>query len=493
MEGLDAALNNLTNAWQRLISNIANGDTFKGLINVVTGLLKFFGQGNSALRLFTAAIILFNARMLVTNANLAAQHKHFTNLDIALKTLKGTLGETRGNLEDLNNANGRVAQGIEAEIEYVNTLTASYKNLTTAKMEAAGVQPDGTIIPVGGSGAKGTKTTTTKVKQPAKTGTNIPKVNGGTILSNATSLIGQISMVVMVASTLATVFDLVKDALITTSDELRERAQKQVDETQKEIDKRNAIIEAAEKSGAVYEKLSNKINKSTDEINQMADAAANLAETIPGALVGYDLEGNAIININKVKETAKDAQAELADYSKQQIANIGDLMRADLRKQAEDDFRKEHSGGYDTANNVAYGAAAVTGTLAGFGAINGWNPVGWVSLAAAAVTSLIAGIAMTVHKENEIADKQRQDALAKAKKIYDEHADALATNLANITKRYVTDGIINNVTGNERSITASYLGSTWLKNRTSELYEQFENDKLSEKEYEAAFQNLGSE
>ena len=99
---------------------------------------------------------------------------------------------------------------------------------------------------------------------------------------------------------------------------------------------------------------------------------------------------------------------------------------------------------------------------------------------------------MAIHKENDIADKQRQDALAKAKKIYDEHADDLATNLANITKKYVTEGTVNGVTGNERSITAGYLGSAWLKNETSALYNQFENGVISEREYEAAFQNLGS-
>ena len=40
MESLDAALQRLTNAWQNLISSIANGDTFKGLINIATGFLK---------------------------------------------------------------------------------------------------------------------------------------------------------------------------------------------------------------------------------------------------------------------------------------------------------------------------------------------------------------------------------------------------------------------------------------------------------------------
>lgn len=151
---------------------------------------------------------------------------------------------------------------------------------------------------------------------------------------------------------------------------MRERAQKRYDKTQSEIDKRNSMIQAAEQSGEVYERLSKKINKSTEEINQMADAAANLAENIPGALVGYDLEGNAIININKVKETALKAQEELAEYSKEQIANIGDLMRADLREQAESDFKAENKH-YDTTMGVAAGASATAAVLAGFGIANG--------------------------------------------------------------------------------------------------------------------------
>ena len=40
MDGLEATINELTNAWQKLISNLANGDTFKGVIKILTGIIK---------------------------------------------------------------------------------------------------------------------------------------------------------------------------------------------------------------------------------------------------------------------------------------------------------------------------------------------------------------------------------------------------------------------------------------------------------------------
>ena len=73
MDGLDASLNNLTNAWQKLISALADGDTIKFWVDALTGFVRWVGDGSSLLKIFTIAMTMFNVKTLLTNISLYLQ------------------------------------------------------------------------------------------------------------------------------------------------------------------------------------------------------------------------------------------------------------------------------------------------------------------------------------------------------------------------------------------------------------------------------------
>ena len=200
MEGLDAAINNLYNSWQKLISSIMNGNTFKGLVGTATSILKFFGQGNSALRIFTAALTLFNAKTLITNANLAAQGKEFTNIDLTLKNLGGVLTTTKSNLAGLSDQQSKVTLGIEAQNEKLREQIRLYRELKDAQ--------NGTFteenIATKGSGKSKKKSGTTETPENGQGGAK-------GVWNNANQLVGKLSMAVNLVSIVMTAFDMILD------------------------------------------------------------------------------------------------------------------------------------------------------------------------------------------------------------------------------------------------------------------------------------------
>ena len=134
MEGLDAAITKMTNAWQNLISKIANGNTFKGLINVVTGLLKWLGKGNSLLKLVTIAFTLFNTKTLLTNLRLAQSGEKVRNLNTLLDTFKNKITSVGTNLASLTTTTYTYADALgkaatNQERLNVATSMSGYSNL----------------------------------------------------------------------------------------------------------------------------------------------------------------------------------------------------------------------------------------------------------------------------------------------------------------------------------------------------------------------------
>ncbi len=380
MEGLDAALNNLTNAWQKLISNLANGDSFKWIVNTLSKIVKWFADGNSLLKIFTIAITLFNAKTLITNMNLVAQGKELKNLDTAYATVSGRVKTFGANISALLNPMSQETAKIEEQIQKVRTLTQEYNNLTNAKNQSAGAGGASTggttggggttppVIPDAGTMEKTAGAANKVTKNTASFGTKC-----ATAGKNVMSLVGYIQTGIMVGMWAASIAETITDWLTTTADEMKEKAQEAYNTTAKEMDKRTQLIDSIEANLDVYDRLSKKLNKSTDEVEQLAKAADELAKAVPGALVGYDANGNPIINSNEARAAQKTARDELAEYAKEQMGNIGNLARADIREIAEKNVA--NSGNYGTVRGVStagmiggYGAAA---GIAAFGAVNG--------------------------------------------------------------------------------------------------------------------------
>lgn len=511
MEGLDASLNNLTNAWQKLISNLANGDSFKWLIDALAGIVKWFSDGNTLLKVFTIGITLFNAKTLMANMALAAQGEKIKNLDQAFLGISGRLKTLGQNFISIGKETSALTQKIDEEKVKVDSLTQSYEQLTNAKKGASNAynsaDPDGSSVP-NSSNNEGGKTT--QVSLPNKKALdelgesvdNVDKKNKKwnwslkTAGKNITNLIGKVQTGLMVSSLIMTAASTVKDWLTTTSDEIREKAQEAYDETQKEIDKRTELIKSVEANADIYDKLSKKLNKSTEEIEQLADAANELAKAVPGALIGYDANGNAIINTNQARADVKDAKQELADYAKDQMANIGNLARADLKEQAEKNYAVSDAGKVNNAVQIGSGVtfAAATTTAAAVAGTNFWNPVGWAALAVAAVSAVAWGISSLSEQAN-ISAEELALAEKKAKEVSENYAEDMLKNMSYITDNAITNRTIDSVSKEDRHALASYIGNEWLNKRQQEIYQESFNDKgkFDAEAYEEAYKNLGND
>lgn len=519
MEGLDASLNNLTNAWQKLISNLANGDSFKWLIDSLAAIVKWFGDGDTLLKAFTVGMVMLNTKTLLTNMSLAAQGKQLKSLDgiaIGLGTRIKTLSQ---NFQSLGNENSKLTANIEKEMVRVKELTAEYERLANAKGRANGAYTGG-VAPVTGTGITGETAPTTQVVIPdagvmEKTNTNVTNVNKNTKTwsgslktagKNVIGLVGNIQTALMAVGLALTVAETIRDWLTTTSDEIREKAEEAYAETQKEIDNRAQLIKSVEANAAIYDKLSKKLNKSTEEVNQLADAANALAEAAPGALIGYDAQGNPIIDTSAARADANNAKQELADYAKTQIANIGNLARADVREQAEKNWAASSAGkttkGFSTAGKVTMGVGAAGIATALFAAGTAADatgvglPVGVVMQVSAGLLALGAAIfgASAAVEQSGISAEELAISQKKAKEINDKYSAEMLQNMNYITDNSISDRIIDGASKDERHVLASYIGSEWLDKKRQQVYEDaFEDGKFDSDKYEEGYLKIGQD
>ena len=469
MEGLDASLNNLINSWQKLISNIVDGDTFKVLIDTLNWLLGFFNDGNSLLKIFALAMTLFNAKTLLTNISLAAQQEKLKNLNVTFIEVGNQIQTVKTNMSNLT------AEMIEQSIAAaqlrgeINALNGSYKGSS------------GNTVP------SNTRETGDKTGGTNKTGT------GGSA-AKASKLIGSVQMGLMISSYVSLAIDVITDLMTKSSDEIIEKAQKAYEESQKEMDAHLDVINTVENSLSTYEKLSKKLNKSADEVEQLADAADALAKAIPSAVIGYDLDGNPIIDPNAATSARKQAEQDLADEAKRQMSSIGDLARGEIREQAENRVASEYN--YDAAQTGGSWAAAI-GT---FGAVMMAVPeptmitkvIGGISLAIAALGTATA-ITATKAENAAISQEEYNLAIEKAGKIQDEYGAKLLENMHYITSAKLKDNTVDGVSADDRNNLINYIGKHWLDSQTGNLLNKLMRKEIDEKEYEAQFKNLGNE
>lgn len=511
MEGLEASLMNLTNAWQKLISNIVNGDSFKWLIDTLTGIVKWFGDGNTILKVFTVAITLLNAKTLMTNLSLIQTGKSMKNLDTITLSMVSQVKKLSTGMQLLKNPMSEESLEIVKQTNLIKGLIKAYEDLLTAKQKASGTYTGGDVpttpatpAPVTSDGVKidlpdkktidNTNKSMSGFKgKMSKMGTSIKTAAG-----NITNLVGSIQMGIMAATWALSIAETITDWLTTTSDEMKEKAEEAYNATQEEIDKRVELIESVKANADTYDRLSRKLNKSTEEVEQLAEAAEALAEAVPSSLVGYDSEGNPIINTNEARAAQEQREKELAEYAKEQMGNIGNLARADIREVAEKNVAS--NGNYDTTRAISQGGMAVgygaAGTIAAIGVANGWNPVGWAALAVAGILAVGSTIAYACNEAGEeaaISAEELRLASKKANEVYEEYNQELLQNMSYITNTKIKDRTINGASQNARSTVAAYIGEEWLEGKSNDLYNKLVNKEITEEEYEEKYAELGNE
>lgn len=508
MEGLDASLNNLTNAWQKLISALADGDTVKFWVDALTGIVKWLGDGNSILKIFTIGMTLLNARTLIHNASLVKQGKAYSNLNVAMGNVADAISGNIKTMQAMGDEYSKETLAIKAQNDEIQKQITLLQELITKKQQASG-NPIAPAVDATGTGTGGaTKNTPTipEIKKDAAGANKNVKNLGANIKNvgkNFVSLIGNIQLGINAALIAISLIEQVADWLTTSPDEMMEKATEAFDKTQEEIDKYKDLIMTVESSGKVYDTLSRKMNKSAQEVEQLAEATEQLAKAVPSAIIGYDENGNAIIDMNKARNEANNAETKLVEEAKNQIGNIGALALAELHTKAEENYANSTagkvSGGFSTGGKIATGVgvaggvAALTATAAGVGAANFWNPVGWVSLAVAGIGLVTWGVSELVEASGEAAER-----LELLNKVHEEVFSAenmqkILENMSIITNASISDSTVGGVSESNRTTMANYLGNSWINKQIAGLDQQLYNEEIDEDEYKEKVEALGEE
>ena len=505
MDGLEASLNNLTNAWQKFISTLVDGDLFKWVIDVGAEFLKWLSDGASLIKIFWLAMLAMDVKTFVKNLNLIRQNQGYKNLDKTVSELRKTTQSYKDTLRNL---------GVEQseETRRIKEQTAELHNLADAlhrvNVEQDGVNANpginvtggGITVPGAGTGNTGGNNTTPKNKDVGNGTTGKTPGKLGTALSNIGQMVGAIQMGLTIGTTLVVGMEAVTDALTKSADEMREAAQERYDEEQKVMDQQLNIIETIETQGQVYLDLSKKVNKSAEEVQQLADATAALAEVAPNAVIGYDSDGNPIINMTDTRAYQKDAEEKLAESAKNQIGNLGSLGLADIREDAEQtinesDLGKKLNTGSDVGAGMAIAGGTALGTMAVAAAANIWNPAGWALAAATAVTAV--GVAVygvsEASKEAAVSAEELKKAQEKAAKIQDKYRNEVLQNMSYITDAELSDRNINGTTEQQRSEVAAFIGNKWLAVQERELLAKLATEEITKSEYEEQYKALGTE
>ena len=501
MEGLDASLNNLTNAWQKLISSLADGDTVKFWIDALTGIVKWLGDGSSLLKIFTIAMTALNIRTLVHNASLAKQGKEYSNLNVAIGNVSDALSGNIKFMRSMGSEYSKETLAIKAQNDEIQKQIDLLKQLIIHKQQA-----NGTPIAPGAEATGTTPTTTDTPETPSIPDTN-KQVDAGNkkltgfgvkirqVGKNFASLIGSIQLGINAGLAAVLLIETVADWLTKSPQEMMDAATEAYEETQEEIDKYNLLITTVESSGKVYDELSRKMNKSAAEVEKLADATEELAKAVPSAIIGYDEKGNAIIDMNKARNEADKAETKLVEEAKNQIGNIGSLALAELHTKAEENYANSKAGkATNVVSNIGKWGTGIAGGLAVFGAMNGWNPAGWISLAVAGTISLITWAGA------EIAEALGEDAerIKILNKVHEEvfsaeNTQKILENMSIITNASISDSTVGGVSESNRTRVANYLGNRWINKQIEDLDTQLFNKEIDEEEYKEKVDNLGEE
>lgn len=507
MDGLDASLNKLTNAWQNLISTLANGDTFKWFIDIGTEFLKWLAEGNSLVKVLFLSISALNFGSLVKNLNALRQKKNYENINTSLTALKQTTQSYAQTLKALTRAQSEETLTIQKQTAELHDLAGAYDRAKMAKQGYNSTPVTGGVPGATNVQTYGTLPGNISLDKKGVTGTVKPsvtkpgfwnKLSSGakTFTSNLSSMLGAFQMGIGIFTTVMFVMGELIDLVQTSADEIREKAQEEYDKTLKTMSKQLDLIEAVETNARVYDELSGKLNKSTEEVQKLAEATEALAEAAPGAVIGYDSDGKAIISTSEARAAASLAEKELAEAAKQQIGNIGSLGLADIREEAENRVAAEHN--YDAAQTG--GMIAAGGGLAAFGATMMLVPeptmvtkvIGVIALGIAAIGTATAAGA-TAAESYAISQEQLNIAQNKAAEIQEKYRSELLQNMAYITDANLSSRKINGTTEQQRSEMAAFVNSVWYQNKEQELLGKLARKEISASEYETAYKNLGND
>lgn len=106
-----------------------------------------------------------------------------------------------------------------------------------------------------------------------------------------------------------------------------ETTQKKLTELQQEMDEFSQKKNSIESNLAVYEELSTKLDKTDEETQKLKDSTEELVKLVPGAVIGYNQYGEAILNTAAAYEELDKKQREMSANADKQLDQFNNLQK----------------------------------------------------------------------------------------------------------------------------------------------------------------------
>ena len=106
-----------------------------------------------------------------------------------------------------------------------------------------------------------------------------------------------------------------------------ETTQKKLTELQQKMDEFSQKKNSIESNLAVYEELSTKLDKTDEETQKLKDSTEELIKLVPGAVIGYNQYGEAILNTAAAYEELDKKQREMSANADKQLEQFNNLQK----------------------------------------------------------------------------------------------------------------------------------------------------------------------
>lgn len=480
MDGLEASINNVTIAWQNFLTKLTSSDLFKGLLDTGTKILNFLTAGSVKGKALTAVliagVIAFNKHLAATRALLKndpqAKTSFLYNLNAGMAQFAQTV-QNEGFKTAVNNLfTGANFQGSK----FANTLLYLKMLWSQNTMGATGFFTKATL------GFKGL------IKEAGRAAKEIGKS------LKAWSAKNPLAAITAVATVASFIGGLINDAVFDGEKKL-EKANEQLNDTLNKLEIASGKISVISSNLDTYLELSNAIALSTEQQEKLNKATETLAENVKEAVIGYDEMGQAILDVNKIKDAQKEAEKEQEEASKEVFGNIGNSIAADLEARGEANA-KEGRGKFN-AQNMAVAGAIVGGTLGTVVPVIG-NAVG--VLGGAIIGAGIGLIGGWLNSASAAAAEEKKLAVKEYTKLLRSHQEELLKAMDTITDSYITYGedlrdeygrIV--ATSEDKQGVAARMQSEFLNSKTAEIGEKVTSGDMSADEAAEELEKLGDQ
>ena len=249
--------------------------------------------------------------------------------------------------------------------------------------------------------------------------------------------------------------------------------EKVLGESMDEWDKSSEELENLQSIADTYDELHGKINKTAEEQERLNSALQEMVEEAPNAVMGYDIEGNPIVDQARLEEEIQKKREENAEKANKTVIDAMKDANAQSAKLAE-----------TTGDKVMKGALAASGALSGAGALgtagSTFGPIGtFIGSVIGAIGGGIAGYWSGSELEAQFNRNEKAREMVKqlqkqggtvSKAIMEQAADAIATGSE--------EGL------SDRQNLASYLASGSYEEFSRQLVARQREEDLSDKDIE---------